>query len=325
MTTIKSALSAVAWSESYIECLRDCLGAERFVHTRDAAEIEAALEHAEVAVISGSIDERFVRAPQLRWVHCDAAGLDSSARPEVFERGLHVTSSSGRTAPALAEHALFFMLAFAYNVRGFLEAQAKHQWGIPGQDGLRGLIGHTVGIIGMGNTGQALALRAKTLEMRVLGHRRRAVETPGVDRLTATDRGEGIDDLLRESDYIVLAVPLSDTTHQLIGARELDLMKPTAVLVNLARGSVLDEAALIEALRAGRIRGAGLDVFATEPLPPDSPLWDLPNVLITPHVTPSVPDRTGNSLAIVCENAERYRAGQPLRNLLTREDLYSHR
>jgi phosphoglycerate dehydrogenase-like enzyme len=102
-------------------------------------------------------------------------------------------------------------------------------------------------------------------------------------------------------------------------------MKPTAVLVNLARGHVVDEAALIEALKAGRLRGAGLDVFEKEPLPPESPLWDLPNVLITPHRTPSVPDRTANSLAIVCENAERYRAGQPLRNLLTRDDLYSRR
>lgn len=325
MTRIQSALSAVAWTPAYVERLRDGLDAERFIHTRDADEIAQALEHAEVAIISGHVDERFLAAPNLRWVHCDAAGLERSASPAVFEKGLHVTSSSGRTAPALAEHCLFFMLAFAYRFTDFLAAQKAHQWGIPGQDALRGLVGRTVGIIGLGNTGQALALRCKALEMRVLGHRRRAVETPGVDVLTAADRGEGIDDLLRESDFVVLAVPLSDTTHHLIGPRELALMKPGAVIVNIARGTVIDEPALIETLRVGKILGAGLDVFDREPLPADSPLWDLPNVLITPHLTPSVPDRTGNSLAIVLENARRYRAGEPMVNLLTREDLYTRR
>ncbi|MCC6179961.1 MAG: D-2-hydroxyacid dehydrogenase [Chloroflexi bacterium] len=325
MTKIEHVVATVTWPAAYIERLRECLGAERFVHTRDTAEMERELERADVAIISGNVDARFLQAPRLRWVHCDAAGLERSARPEVFERGLLVTSSSGRTSPALAEHALFFMLAFAYNIRAFLAAQDAHQWGIPGQDNLRGLVGHTVGIIGMGNIGRALAVRARALEMRVLGHRRRAVETPEVDVQTAVERGEGLDDLLGESDYVVLAVPLSDTTHQLIGARELSLMKPTAVLVNMARGSIVDEAALIEALKSGRIRGAGLDVFEREPLPSDSPLWDLPNVLITPHLTPTVPDRTGNSLAIICENARRYRAGEPLVNLLTRDDIWTRR
>lgn len=325
MTRITSALSAVTWPSTYVERLRAGLDAEQFVHTRDADEITQALAHAEVAVISGNVDERFLRAPNLRWVHCDAAGLERSASPTVFEKGLQVTSSSGRTAPALAEHCLFFMLAFAYRFTDFLAAQRSHQWGIAGQDELRGLVGRTVGIVGLGNTGRALALRCKALEMRVLGHRRRAAETPGVDVLTSTDRGEGIDDLLRESDFVVLAVPLSDATHHLIGARELGLMKPDAVIVNIARGSVIDETALIATLRAGKILGAGLDVFDKEPLPADSPLWDLPNVLMTPHLTPTVPDRTGNSLGIVLENARRYRAGEPLVNLLSPEDVFTRR
>ena len=323
MTTIKSALSAVAWPERYIERLRDGLAAEQFVHTRDAAEIEKALETAEVAIISGNVDAKYLKAPHLKWVHCDAAGLERSARPEVFDKGLLVTSSSGRTSPALAEHCIFFMMAFAYNFTAFQEAQRNHQWGIPGQDDLRGLNAHTIGIIGLGNTGRALALRAKALEMRVLGHRRRAIETPGVDVLTATDRGETIDNLLRESDYVVLATSLSESTHHRIGAREFDLMKPSAVIVNIARGGVIDEAAMIEALKAGKIRGAGLDTFDKEPLPADSPLWDLPNVLITPHLTPTVPDRTGNSLNIVLENARRYRAGETMVNLIAREDMFS--
>src|SRR6185369_4321666 len=111
--------------------------------------------------------------------------------------------------------------------------------------------------------------------------------------------------LLRESDFVVLATPLSDSTHHLIGARELGLMKPSAVLVNMARGAVIDEAALIDTIRAGRIAGAGLDTFEREPLPADSPLWDLPNVLITPHTTPQVPDRTGRSFEMISENIRR--------------------
>ena len=125
------------------------------------------------------------------------------------------------------------------------------------------------------------------------------------------------------SDFVVLATPLSDATHHLIGARELALMKSTAVLVNMARGGVVDETALIETMRAGGIAGAGLDVFAQEPLPADSPLWDLPNVAITPHTTPQVPDRTGRSLEMIVENVQRFRAGEPLLNLLTPADIYT--
>jgi phosphoglycerate dehydrogenase-like enzyme len=329
MSKLGLTLCTLAWSEAHIQRLRDGLknglGAERFVYTRDADEIGRLIPEAEVALISGSIDARHLASPSLRWVHCDAAGLDGSARPEVFERGLKVTSSSGRTSPALAEHAIFFMLSFCYRVRELIEAQAKHQWGLENQGRGRGLVGQTVGIVGLGNTGRELATRCKAFGMRVLGHRRRAEAVPGVDVLTATDRGESIDGLLRESDFVVLATPLSDSTHHLIGARELALMKPSAVIVNMARGSVIDELALIEALRENRIRGAGLDVFAKEPLPADSPLWDLPNVLITPHATPSVADRDGNSLNIVLENARRYLAGQPMVNLLTTEDLYTRR
>jgi phosphoglycerate dehydrogenase-like enzyme len=316
-------LLTVRWADAYVERLREHLAGAEVIRTQDAAEVERALAHADVAILSGDLDDRYADAPNLRWVHCDHAGLNKSARPWVFERGLLVTSSSGRSAPALAEHAILFMLLFAYRFPSFLEAQRNHQWGIPGQDQLRGLIGRTVGIVGLGNTGQELATRTQALGMRVLGYRRRAEEVAGVDRLYAAERGESLDDLLKESDFVVLATPLSDATHHLIGARELGLMKSSAVLVNMARGGVVDEAALLSALREGRIAGAGLDTFAVEPLPPESPLWDAPNVLITPHTTPQVPDRTGRSLAMITENIRRYRAGERMLNLLTPADVYT--
>jgi phosphoglycerate dehydrogenase-like enzyme len=223
----------------------------------------------------------------------------------------------------LAEHAILFMLALAYRFAAFLAAQREHRWGVPDQDSLRGLYGRTVGIVGLGHTGGELATRCRALGMRVLGYRRRAADVPGVDRLWSVAAGDTLDPLLAGSDFVVLAVPLSDATHHLIGERELRLMGPAAYLINMARGAVVDEAALLRALREGWIAGAGLDTFAREPLPADSPLWDAPHTLITPHVTPQVPDRTGRSLEIIAENARRYRAGEPLLNRLLPEDVYT--
>jgi phosphoglycerate dehydrogenase-like enzyme len=326
MPEIACVLATVPHAGAHLERLRAAFAPAEVVQVRrdDAAGIAAALERADVAVLAGDLDERFLRAPRLRWIHCDHAGLNRSARPEVFAKGLLVSSSAGRSSPVLAEHALLFMLALSYRFPAFLEAQRRRQWGISGQDALRGLYGRTVGIVGLGNTGSELAVRCKAMGMRVLGYRRSDAPPPeGVDRAFSAARGEALDELLRESDFVVLAVPLSDATHHLIGERELRLMKRSACLVNMARGAVIDEAALLPALREGWIAGAGLDTFEREPLPADSPLWDAPNTLITPHTTPQVPDRTGRSLDIIEENVRRYRAGRPLINQLRPEDVYT--
>jgi phosphoglycerate dehydrogenase-like enzyme len=293
------------------------------VDRRDSDALESALDQADVAIVRGDLDSRYLNREQLRWVHCDHAGIEKSARPEVFESGLLVTGSAGRSAPALAEHAILFMLTLCYQFPRFLDAQRKHQWGFEGQEELRGLIGKTVGILGLGHTGAALADRCKAFGMNVLAWRRSAQSHPSVDRLSAAENGEGIDELLKESDIVVLALPLSDRTYQLIGERELSLMKDSAFLVNMARGKVIDEAALLKALHDGEIAGAGLDTFGQEPLPESSPLWDTPNVLITPHVTPQVPDRTGAALDILVENIRRYRADETMVNLLRPEDVYT--
>ncbi|WP_248928147.1 D-2-hydroxyacid dehydrogenase [Paenibacillus hamazuiensis] len=326
MRDIKVVLTTVDYKEEHYRKLAQAFEPASLIRLRgdDHEGIRQALEVADVAVLTGDLDERFVQAPQLRWIHCDHAGLNGCARPELFERGLLVTSSAGRSSPVLAEHALFFMLALAYQYPRFLEAQRAHQWGVPGQNELRGLYGQTVGIIGMGNTGMELAVRSKALGMRVLGYRRSsAPPSPGVDRLYCAADGGSLDELLAESDFIVLAIPLSDATHHLIGRRELALMKRSACIVNMARGAVIDEEALIEALYAGRIGGAGLDTFTQEPLPSDSPLWEAPNTLITPHTTPQVPDRTGRSIDIIAENVRRYRAGETLINQLRPGDVYT--
>ncbi|UUP16454.1 D-2-hydroxyacid dehydrogenase [Nitratireductor thuwali] len=295
------------------------------VDTGDDVAVAAALEEAEVAILKGDLDERFVNAPRLRWVHCDHAGLTKSARPEVFEKGLIVTGSAGRSGPALAEHVMMFSLLLCSRYPDFYEAQKRHEWRrVPEMADLRALYGRTMGVIGMGHTGQALAVRAKAFNMRVLGYRRRNVPAPeGVDRMYCSDLGEGIDDLLEQSDIVALVINLSDATHHLIGAEQLARMKRSAVLINLSRGAVIDQDALIAALTEGSIAGAGLDVTTPEPLPADHPLWDTPNLLITPHFTAALPDRSERSLNMIIDNLHRYRAGQEMLNRISEEDLWS--
>ena len=216
------------------------------------------------------------------------------------------------------------MLALAYNLPAFLGAQRAHAWGIPGQDNLRSINGKTVGILGLGNTGSELAVRAKASGMRVLGYNRKmAALPPGVDAFYCAGEKGALAELLKESDFVVLCLPLNDESYHLIGKKELEAMGPGSFLVNMARGAVVDEKALLEALRNGTITGAGLDTFETEPLPAEHPLWDAPNVIITPHTTPQVPDRTGRSLDIICENIRRWKSGEPLLNLLRQKDVFT--
>lgn len=295
------------------------------VNPKDADAVRQALEDAEVAIIAGDLDERFIAAPKLKWIHCNHAGLTRSARPEVFERELLVTGSAGRSGPALAEHVMMFSLLLGSRYPDFYEAQKRHEWRrAPEMADLRALCGRTIGILGMGHTGKALAQRAKAFEMKVLGYRRRDLPTPeGVDRMYCSDRGEGIDEILDQVDILALVLNLSDATHHLIGAEQIARMKRSAIIVNLSRGGVIDQDALIAALREGRLAGAGLDVTDPEPLPPGHPLWDTPNVLITPHFTAALPDKTERSLDTIIENIGRYRAGESMLNRLSEEDLWT--
>ncbi|MGN6490219.1 MAG: D-2-hydroxyacid dehydrogenase [Devosia sp.] len=300
---------------------------DRFVRVdrQDRTAFREALAEAEIAVLGNDLDDDVLSAPKLKWVHVNLSGMTLSARPDIFARGLKVTGVAGRSAPALAEHAMLFMLAINANLRGFEEAQRAHRWGgVEGSRDLRALYGQTVGILGVGFTAKELAIRAKAFGMTVLGYRRRAGELPpGFDRIYSTDRGETIAPILAAADFIVLAINLSDATHHLIDAAALAQMKPNAVIVNLSRGGVIDEAALLDALYARRIRGAGLDVFDTEPLPADSRFWDAPGTLVSPHFSAPVHDRLQRTMAIIKENFRRYRAGEDMLNALTPEDVYT--
>ncbi len=289
----------------------------------DIPRIANALQCADVAFLSGDLDERFLRAPGLKWVHCDHAGLERSSFPEVFERNLLVTSAAGRSAPALAEHAMFFMLALSFRYARFYDAQRERRWGVQGQNDLRALRGQTLGIVGLGHTGTELASYAKAFGMRVVAYRRCSEKPPQVDHLYSADRGDSLIPLLQQSNFVVLAISLSDQTYHLIGSREIALMGPGSHLINMARGGLIDEQALVDALYAGRLAGAAIDVAEEEPLSRKSLLWDVPNLLITPHVTPQLSDRGDRALHILLDNIHRYRKGIPLLNQLTRSDIFS--
>jgi phosphoglycerate dehydrogenase-like enzyme len=324
---IRSVLATVRYGPDELDRLRRAFEPAEFVHVQpgDAEGIAAALEKVDVAVLAGDLDERHLSAPHLAWVHCDHAGLTRSARPEVFGKGLLVTGSAGRSAPALAQHAFYFALALTYDAKRLFEMQDAHIWrGIPEYGDRLALWGKTLGVIGFGHTGREMARLGRAFGMRVVAHRRRsAAAPPEVDLMLSADRGEPIDPIVEQADVIMLAVPLTDETHHLFGAAEFARMKDSAFLINMARGRVIDQDALIEALHAGAIAGAGLDVTDPEPLPPGSPLWDAPNVIITPHTTPRLPDRTQRSIDTIAENVRRYRAGEPLLNEITERDAYT--
>ena len=295
------------------------------VDPRDAAAMAKGLETAEIAILAGDLDERFLAAPKLRWIHCDHAGLTKSAKPEVFERGLVVTGSAGRSGPALAEHVMMFALMLCSRYPDLYEAQKRQEWfRTPAMFDLRALYGRTIGILGMGHTGVELAKRAKAFNMKVLGYRRRDLPAPeGVDEMFSADKGQTIDPILERADILALVLNLSDATYHLIDEAAIARMKRGSIIVNLARGGVIDQDALIAALNSGHLAGAGLDVTDPEPLPKGHPLWTTPNVLITPHFTAAVPDKVDRSLDVISENFTRYRAGQPMLNRMTAEDLWT--
>lgn len=208
-------------------------------------EFQRILATVEVALLARNIDRSYLTAPRLRWIHVDHAGVEQSTFPELFERNIVLTSSSGRSAPALAEHALFFMLALNYNIFGILKAQRLRHWGVPGMDELRSLYGKRLAIIGLGHTARELAIRAKAFGMTVLAYRRKSTEQPAcIDRLYSSAQGDTLDEMLPQVDFLVIAASLNDGSHHLIGAREISLMKPSACIINLGRGAIIDEQAL---------------------------------------------------------------------------------
>jgi len=278
---------------------------------RSLPELERRIGEADVLVVSGLWrDELLARAERLRFIQSASAGTDQYSRPLLRERGIRLASAQGVNERAVAEHAMALILALARRLPEARDNQARRHWrGMTGDFGRREqeIGGKTLLIIGLGRIGSRLARLARAFDMRVIGLRRNpgaggdADEVHGIEWLSA---------LLPEADIVALTCPLTPETEGLIGAVALARMKPSAHLVNVARGRCVEEPALIAALQEGRIAGAALDCFSEEPLPESSPLWGFENVLITPHTAGETRRYEDNVIDLLLENLERLWAGE---------------
>jgi phosphoglycerate dehydrogenase-like enzyme len=268
-------------------------------------------ERAEIMVGWNIPRQAVQRSARLRWIHSTAAGVDQLLYPEVLERGIIVTTSSGIHQP-LVEHVFAMLLALVRRLHVAIRNQQERKWdrtrAVGGE--VRGL---TLGVLGLGSIGADVAAKAAAFGMRVIGTKRTPGAIPHVERLYPP---EALPDVLAAADVVVVALPLTEATRGLLGEAEFRAMKPGALLINIGRGAIVQEAALIRALQERWIAGAGLDVFEREPLPADSPLWAMEDVIITPHVSGGWPGYLDAAVPLFCENLARYLRGDPLLNLV---------
>ena len=296
------------------EAIAKAAGGLEPVYTRDKTEIEPRLDDIEVAV-GGVPRDLLAQAPNLRWFQQWGAGADwLMKRPEVADKDFVLTNVSGIHAVPISEHIFAFLLAFARQFPSATRDQLSATWSQREVQPAFELAGKTMLLLGVGAIGARTAQLAQAFGMRVVGVRRNADK-----RLEPIDEMVPLDALQRvlpEADVVVLTLPLTPDTHHIIGEAELRVFKDTALLVNIGRGGLVDEPALVRALEEGRLAGAGLDVFETEPLPEDSPLWGMENVIITPHTSGDTPHYDERALEIFLDNLRRYAKGEPLTHVV---------
>jgi phosphoglycerate dehydrogenase-like enzyme len=291
---------------------------------RNSAALLEALEGAEVYVGFGIPREVFQLSDRIRWVHSGAAGVGGSLFPAMMESDVVFTNSAGTHGVPMAEHAIAMMFYLARALDYAETGRRERRWNrdpiATSPSPVRELTDSVVGILGYGGIGREVGRRAKGLGMRVWAVKRNpAGDYPEVERLLGP---ADLREVLAGSDYVVVTVPHTRETEGLIGEEELACMKPDAVLVNVARGSIVDEAALIAALESRSIRGAGLDVYADEPLSASSRLWDLENVCLTPHIGGVSPRFWERETELIIENTRRYLAGESLLNVVNKQAGY---
>jgi phosphoglycerate dehydrogenase-like enzyme len=260
--------------------------------------------------------EQFAAAKRLRWIHSPAAAVHQLMYPELIKSSVALTNSTGVHGPVVAEHAITLLLALAKRLPQAMQYQARHEWSQnqlwQGSPRPREVADSTVLVIGMGSIGREFAVRAKALGMRILAIRENPAK--GLDGADAVYGSAQIDEVLPQADYVLLCTPVTPATTGIMNAARLGKMKPDAYLINVARGPLIEEAALLDALQHRRIAGAALDVFNQEPLPADSPFWSLDNILITPH-TAAVTDRLWERhYRLIVDNMKRFLAGERLLN-----------
>jgi phosphoglycerate dehydrogenase-like enzyme len=304
-----------------VERLQHLFPNHRFVNAISEQQALEEIRDAEIVFSSLVTPALVAAALRLRWVHSPAAGVGRLLFPELRESPVVLTNSSGLHAIPIAEHVFGLAIALARQFPVAISRQAEHRWAKDEIGHVRVLHDHRLGIVGLGAIGSAIARLGVAFGMHVVASRRH-LEGPvpqGVEQVYATTQ---LDALLATSDYVVLSAPLTPETTGLIGSRELRLMKPTAFLINIARGKLVRERELADELRKHTIAGAGLDVFEHEPLDPASPLWNLPNVIITPHTSGFFERYWDSATDLFVDNLRRHDSGQPLFNVVDKAAGY---
>ncbi|MBV9759015.1 MAG: D-2-hydroxyacid dehydrogenase [Acidobacteriaceae bacterium] len=307
-----------------LDAIRD--SADIFV-SNDIAELERHAPESDIVLFSGltgasvPFEEIWRRGPNIEWVHSLATGVEKLLFPELIDSPVPVTNARGVFKRSLAEFAVMGMLYFSKRVRRLVENQRAHRWD---EFAVDWVFGKVMGVVGYGEIGRECAVLAKALGVKIFAARRQpelSKADPIPDRIFATSELKA---MLELSDVVLLAAPLTPETRHMIGDAEFGAMKSSAIVINVGRGPVIDEQALVRALREKRLHGAALDVFETEPLKPDHPFWEMDNVLISPHCT----DRTRNpdwlELTMQCfiDNFNRYVRGEPLLNVVDKKAGY---
>jgi phosphoglycerate dehydrogenase-like enzyme len=293
----------------------------QFLHARDDREGLAMIPGADIAFSRHVDRDQLAAAGRLRWIHTPAAGVDGMLYPEMVRSPVVITNSRGMAADTIAEHAIAVTLAMFRRLHVAVQRQVERRWA---QDEIasgapnRSVAGSHVLIVGFGAIGRAVGARFEALGADIVGIRRRPDESAS-RRVAGPER---LHELLRAADVVVICAPQTADTRHLIGAPELSIMRSDALLINVSRGQLVDEAALADALRTNRIGGAALDVFEDEPLARDSPLWSLPDTLITPHTSGFRPDHWDAATDLFSENLRRFEAGQPLLNVVDKSAGY---
>jgi phosphoglycerate dehydrogenase-like enzyme len=298
-------------TDELLALIREAAGGHPVVLACTPEDLRA--QGADAVVLYGSLPESLWDAfPRLRWLQSQSAGVEAQLYPAFLESDVILTNAKGIHAPYCAEHAFALLLGLTRGLQHHVRDQDARQWRA---HPLIEIGGWTLGLIGLGGFGREMAQRGKGFGMHVIGYDPYCRELPAhVD-----EQLSDLDDLLRRSDVVMIACPHTPQTHHLIDARALALLKPSAYLISVTRGGVVDEGALIEVLQQERIAGAGLDVFEQEPLPEDSPLWELDNVILTPHAAGRSQNRPRPTIELFCDNIRRFLEGRPLRNVVDKQ------
>lgn len=308
------------WPPAFLARVREEFPQVTFVATAEPAEVLREVEDAD-AIFGQPGRQAILAGKRLRWIQSPSAGVEWMwGTPELPALDVVVTNMRGAHAATIAEHFFAMLLHLTRQFPALLEAQRRHTWLSPVEPPPVGLSGRTLGILGLGNIGRAIAQRGKGFDMRVIAVDINEVEQPPyVDELYRLD---GLGRMLSEADFQAIAIPITPESRGMIGAAQLELMKPTAYLGIMSRGKIVDEQALIGALKENMLAGVGADVMATEPLPADDPLWDAPRTILSPHMSAQSEQTYTRVAEILRENIGRFLAGEELYNTVVKERGY---